>query len=440
MVDTHFSATALTPAPRRLWSFKPIVLTFLALSGLAMVALSGVTLYEQSRITHDAADIANQQLPRIIKIQRIARDLEALRHYGELLLAQPEAQARKDAQATAQQLVQALLPQVDSKTRNTVSLAGELISRLPNSAAADINLHLRWQMVASELANAANETSDQANRATQDHAKKIHSAAERTFVWVAVALTGFFVLVGGTILLLRVLVLSPLRRITKALDTVEASADLDASDFPPIEEVDRLCLAANQLAATLQANQAAHAAMVRLAHTDELSGLANRRAFQERGHRLFERWHESGRSLALVLCDLDFFKRVNDRFGHDAGDKVIVAFSKVLKQAFHGNDFPARIGGEEFAVLIPDLDLELVRQTVEQVRHNVTLQTVLLADGREIRFTASFGIALLKLGDTHFDDALRRADAALYLAKESGRNRVAIAPASLNQETPHESD
>ena len=130
--------------------------------------------------------------------------------------------------------------------------------------------------------------------------------------------------------------------------------------------------------------------------------------------------------MTMVLCDLDHFKRINDTYGHGRGDEVIVAFANHLVQAASAEASIGRLGGEEFAVLLPTGDVRSTRLFAEGVRASSSVTPV---EGlpENVRVTASFGIALAEPGDT-LKDLLHRADLALYQAKKDGRDRVRVAP------------
>lgn len=153
------------------------------------------------------------------------------------------------------------------------------------------------------------------------------------------------------------------------------------------------------------------------AMTDPLTGLPNRRAFVS----LMER--HGGEPACIALFDIDHFKRVNDRWGHAAGDAVLQTFAQVARRTLRGDDHVARIGGEEFAVLLPRATLDQARLVCERLRRAVA-NTVTLYDGVSIPITTSGGVALLS---GPLDAVLKAADAALYQAKTDGRDRLAIA-------------
>jgi len=162
-----------------------------------------------------------------------------------------------------------------------------------------------------------------------------------------------------------------------------------------------------------------------LARTDVLTGLANRRAFDEAAHHEIQRAQRYGTPLALVMADLDYFKSVNDKYGHHVGDLVLQDFARVLLASVRGIDIVGRWGGEEFVILMPGTDLEEARQAAERMRLAVAGAPTKF-DGKACGYTASFGVAALLAVTPTMDSLLGRADAAMYRAKDNGRNRIEV--------------
>ncbi|MEL6344467.1 MAG: diguanylate cyclase [Myxococcota bacterium] len=162
----------------------------------------------------------------------------------------------------------------------------------------------------------------------------------------------------------------------------------------------------------------------RQASTDELTGLSNRREFFARAANEITRCVRYNRQMSLVLLDIDHFKSVNDTYGHHSGDKVIVAIADLLRETLRINvDLPARVGGEEFAVILPETDLDDARVAAERLRARISA-AVVPVDGGEVDITCSVGVATLRDTDKTPHDVMRRADGALYRAKRGGRDRV----------------
>ena len=158
------------------------------------------------------------------------------------------------------------------------------------------------------------------------------------------------------------------------------------------------------------------------AERDPLTGAYNRRFFTEALETLVYRSERYEESLAIVTFDIDHFKRINDNFGHEAGDRVLIDLVQTLGRLVRESDIFARTGGEEFSLLLPNQTLQQATRTAERFR--AALETLVIrSEGHEIQVTASFGVAIHHNGATH-NEVLRHADKALYAAKSRGRNCV----------------
>ena len=164
------------------------------------------------------------------------------------------------------------------------------------------------------------------------------------------------------------------------------------------------------------------------ASTDPLTGLANRSQFDSRLAALSGYWDRYARPFSVVALDVDFFKKVNDTWGHDAGDRVLQHVAELLRQTVRDVDLPARIGGEEFVVLLPETGLRQATEAAERIRRTLEARHVIW-NGRPLGVTASIGVSAVPDCTTVPGEVLGQADAALYRAKEAGRNQVATAPA-----------
>lgn len=168
------------------------------------------------------------------------------------------------------------------------------------------------------------------------------------------------------------------------------------------------------------------------ASTDYLTGLPNRRSLARNGEERFAIAREHGGGFAVALLDIDSFKSINDSFGHEVGDRALVQVACLLRETARQSDMIARSGGEEFVVLMNDLDpaqaallIERMRSAIEENHFGIGAQTIPL--------TISAGVAAYRTGDRSFEDILRRADQSLYMAKSQGRNRVETARPAIVQ-------
>jgi diguanylate cyclase (GGDEF)-like protein/PAS domain S-box-containing protein len=169
--------------------------------------------------------------------------------------------------------------------------------------------------------------------------------------------------------------------------------------------------------------KATEARLRELATTDSLTGLANRRRFMELAQREFTRSRRYQGPLTMLMMDIDHFKRVNDTHGHDVGDEVLRALAATSIKALREADILGRLGGEEFGVLLPETEATAAMEVAERLRRAVEA-AAMATGGGELRITVSIGAASLSGDTTSVEALLKRADVALYEAKQSGRNRV----------------
>jgi diguanylate cyclase (GGDEF)-like protein len=165
--------------------------------------------------------------------------------------------------------------------------------------------------------------------------------------------------------------------------------------------------------------------LVQVASTDYLTGVPNRRYFMELTERELSRAKRYGSKVALVVVDLDLFKRINDTYGHQVGDIVLKKFCDICENDLRDTDIIGRIGGEEFAIILPNTPFAEAQEVIERIRHDIEKTNVQISKNSALHFTASFGMTEIT-NSTDFDDIFKHADEALYHAKESGRNKVCI--------------
>lgn len=169
----------------------------------------------------------------------------------------------------------------------------------------------------------------------------------------------------------------------------------------------------------------AHSIAAHAAQTDMLTGLNNRRAFHARAEQLQRYCRRNRLSLCALVLDIDHFKTINDRHGHHTGDEVLRRVGALLQAGFRASDVCGRLGGEEFAVLLPDTPSEAAMGVAELLRAKLAGLELALPDGGCLRISASIGLATTADGDEDLPSLLQRADAAMYRAKDSGRDQIA---------------
>jgi diguanylate cyclase (GGDEF)-like protein len=247
------------------------------------------------------------------------------------------------------------------------------------------------------------------------------------------------VVVGLVFLIVRRRVVHPLLVTTTVLTDI-ASGNLDTvvPQTKQRDEIGKMLAAVVTLKENSVQKQLLEAERQRLieelrvsSSTDYLTGLLNRRAFTEAALHEVANSVRYARPFAVVMFDIDHFKAVNDRFGHDAGDAVIAAVAACAREEFRKGDLVCRYGGEEFAVLAPECGIDDARVLTERVRAAVEALAIPVPGGGTVRVTASFGAVGVPAGaEVDLDGLLHGADEALYRAKAAGRNRVVIEPAA----------
>ena len=237
-----------------------------------------------------------------------------------------------------------------------------------------------------------------------------------------------------------------IRTLARAMEQAEQDV-LQTRSMQSARERDRLLmtllsLTALAIGATLGGAWQLHRDVRRLRHDerslrhevahDALTGLANRRYFAWRLRSALRSWIRGGASFSLVLVDIDRFKQINDSLGHRAGDLVLKVLAARLRDGFRAVDLVARIGGEEFGVILPGLDAANAYQVAERVRSAIAAQPFSSSRGAEdklVAVTVSMGVADARVG-SRAHALMDAADRALYAAKQAGRNRVLVAEPS----------
>jgi two-component system cell cycle response regulator len=201
--------------------------------------------------------------------------------------------------------------------------------------------------------------------------------------------------------------------------------DIGVNDYlmRPVERNELVARVRTQLRRKKYADRLKHSLQLslELAITDQLTGLFNRRYMSRHLNTLLS---EGSKPVSFLMLDVDFFKQINDNYGHDVGDEVLREFANRISANVRGIDLACRFGGEEFVVVMPDTDLSFAYMVAERLRQSVADAPFMVsATSKQVPVTISIGVASSSNGDTP-DVLLKRADQALYRAKRDGRNRV----------------
>ena len=219
------------------------------------------------------------------------------------------------------------------------------------------------------------------------------------------------------------------RPLTLDLASENADSDTKLLLYPPAQgfdvETQKLAEWVAAQAGIALENARLHEEVRRQATTDELTNLVNRRRFIEALETELERAKMFDSPLSVVLADLDDFKRINDDYGHHGGDRALKSFGQLLRAQVRDFDVAARLGGEEFAILLPQTTAEAAAVGAARTRDTLAASPIAVSEDATVRLTASFGIAESSPVQTT-DELLRRADDALYAAKRAGKNRYVV--------------
>lgn len=186
----------------------------------------------------------------------------------------------------------------------------------------------------------------------------------------------------------------------------------------------------------LMCAESAQLQLERMARVDYLTGIFNRRAIEDLATRAISAARRHGAPLSIMIVDVDHFKLVNDEHGHECGDNALVEVVRRMREILRNEDLIGRQGGEEFVVVMPDIDLPSARGAAERLRRGFSDSPMAIHDGDdeiELPLTISAGVAALDASDQQFSHLLRRADRAMYAAKAEGRNRVMAADGQMPQ-------
>lgn len=192
---------------------------------------------------------------------------------------------------------------------------------------------------------------------------------------------------------------------------------------PTLDDIERIGFAAN-LAGIAIENRYTYDELERRAYYDFLTGLANRRYFLECAEQELIRSLRYGSEFSIGMMDVDHFKQINDTYGHKVGDMVLQKLSEISRAVLRDIDLIGRIGGEEFAILLPETGRDQAMEAAERLRAALAAAKVAMPSGLPLQFNVSLGVATLEGRDTNIDVLLNQADQALYKAKSEGRNRV----------------
>ncbi len=407
-------------------AFGLLAFVFLLAFGVAVVQLA----LDQQRVIDVTSRLQEQTVPEIIRYQRLARNLEQIRQEGERIFAVSTQAARQQSLFVVTLIAShpSVLehPESSRLAREAERFLGEVVRQAAGGEARLDAYHAEWQRLAARLDNQIDDVSIQGTNLASTDLKVATSAMNlaRYKLMLVLVLVGLFLL--AFIILVRRHLIYPLQRIDQALSTLSTEQPAPQFGSSRMLEIQAVEQSIREHHALLIQNDETRQELEQLANKDGLTGLMNRRHFMQVAELELQRAQRYRRPVTVAMADLDAFKKLNDTYGHAAGDLVLRIFADLVHAAMRQSDLVCRYGGEEFAFLFPEVTPEEASRLAERLRASLAGWDIALPDGRAVRVTVSMGLA--DASECPIEIALKRADDALYEAKRLGRNRVELAP------------
>ncbi|PKO30890.1 MAG: hypothetical protein CVU34_18535 [Betaproteobacteria bacterium HGW-Betaproteobacteria-7] len=406
-------------------AFAALAVVFIVTFGVMV----GLLWVDQQRVIDTADRLQVRTVPEIIRHQRLARNLDRLRQEGDRVLLMTSPAERQQAMFVATLVAShpSVLDhaQAAKLARQVEGFLSETLHRTMAEGKVPAASFVEWQQLSASLGRLVDDVSVEGINLAAGDLGEVSAAAKlaRLKLTVALVVVGIFLLLF--LILLRVHMIHPLQRIDKALSKL--AVDRPAPEFEPaaMAEIQAVEEAIGKLHTVLAENEQARLALETLANRDGLTGLLNRRHFMIIAEAELQRAQRYRRPVTIGMADLDLFKKLNDTYGHAAGDTVLRAFSLLIQESIRQSDLVCRYGGEEFAFIFPEITVDEAAKLAERFRAASADHDIRLADGQLVRVTFSMGLA--DASEVSLETALNRADEALYEAKRQGRNRVVVA-------------
>lgn len=406
-------------------AFALLAAVFLVIFGAAVVLLA----HDQQRVIDATSRLQEQTVPEIIRFQRLARNLEQLRQEGERIFAVSSHASRQQSMFVVTLIAShpSILehPPAAQLARETEQFLSEIVRQSVRDDRRPAGYYDEWQRLAARLGTQVDDVSIQGvDLVTSDLNVATEAMKLARYKLMAVLLLfGLFLLVF--VILVRIYLIKPLQAIDRALSSL--SVVQPAPEFPPtaMREIQAVEEAIREQHALLIQNDQTRHVLEQLANKDGLTGLMNRRHFMQVAEVELQRAQRYRRPVTVAMADLDYFKKLNDTYGHAAGDTVLRTFADLVREALRQSDLVCRYGGEEFAFLFPEIDPGDAAKLAERLRMRCAETDIALPDGRSVKVTVSIGLA--DASECPIEIALKRADEALYDAKHLGRNTIVLA-------------
>jgi len=394
-------------------------------------AVAWLIYMQQVQIFEETTRMQVQTLPAIIQLQRKGRNFEQIRNAGDQFMTAATQEKRQNALLILTLMTEHPSIQDDRDNDQVTDRAARLLAAANLAMIQDPSSVLlwqqRWQPVALQLSESADEAMTSAAQLMTQEVAGLTAAASyvRYKLLLTMFIAGLFILVFSW--LLQRHVLRPLMQIHKALDGLKSSESPSYLQHSSMFEIQAIETAVTDLYELKKENEKVHQSLIYQANHDMLTGLPNRRSFIQKAERAVARVLHDGRAATVGMVDVDFFKRINDKFSHATGDEVLRQFARILEKSFRPEDLICRYGGEEFAFLVIDRDPEESKNLAERLRLTVAGHLFQTPDGHALP-PISVSIGLAGITQEGFIKAIENADSALYVAKGAGRNQTRVTP------------
>ncbi len=391
---------------------------------------------DQRQVLESSQRLQGQTVPGTLEHFRLARNIEQLRLEGERVFSGRTAESRQQALFVVSLVASHPALLADNRAASLARETETFLMRVAQEGMSDVR-YLEWATLSSRLSLLADDVSVEGVTLVTDDLRQMSEVTLRSRLKLGIVLA----LVAGFVALILFLVrrhlVGPLQVMSRALLALRAGKPVLPFAPSAMAEIRAIEGAVVQLQTIMQENEQTRQQLEHLATTDGLTELFNRRHFMPLADAEIIRAHRYERPICVALADLDWFKRINDSQGHAAGDQALQAVAAVFRETLRQCDQVCRYGGEEFAFVFPETTLEDALFLAERLRKNVAENAVELADGSRLHFTLSLGLA--DASYCSLDAALKRADEALYAAKEGGRNRVVMVSSADDLVSPVDS-
>lgn len=380
---------------------------------------------DQRLVLERSQHLLDKTVPSTLEQFRLARNIEQLRLEGERVLSGPTPVARQQALFIVSLLASHPALLADARA---AALAHEVEAFLARAARADSSVDdsAEWATLSNRLSLLADDVSiDGVNLATDD-LRQMAATMASSRVRLAIVLAVVAAFVGAILFLIHRYLIRPLQAMDEALSALRSGQASKPFATALMREIGAVEGAIGELREAMHEKERAGQQLLLLATIDDLTGMFNRRHFMTLSDEEIKRAQRYDRPICVAMADLDFFKQVNDNYGHAVGDLVLQSVAQVIEKTLRQSDWVCRYGGEEFAFLFPETGVEEAHRLANRLCQRVARNPVKLANDVCLPITLSVGLA--DVGSASLAAALKRADTALYEAKRQGRNRVAIAP------------